>query len=80
MLVDLVLGEIFIGLSFVLAILVFVYCLGPDINIVLTNYTQALEGNLEEDIAVIESSLNLKSEENQYNEDTNHFCDSDQGS
>jgi AmpE protein len=68
MLVDLVLGEIFIGLSFVLAILVFVYCLGPDINIVLSNYTQALEGNLEEDIAVIESSLNLKSEENQYNE------------
>jgi AmpE protein len=67
LLVDYVLAEIFIGLSFILAILVFVYCLGPDLNILLSNYTQALEGNIEEDIAVIESSLSLKSEENQYN-------------
>ena len=68
LIVDLVLGEIFIGLSFVLSILVFVYCLGPDLNILLSNYTQSLEGNIEEDIAVIESNLNLKSGENQYDE------------
>ncbi len=68
LLVDLLLGELFIGLSFILSILVFVYCLGPDLNILLSNYTQALEGNIEEDIAVIESSLNLNSGENQYDE------------
>jgi AmpE protein len=65
---DLILGEIFIGLSFALATLVFVYCLGPDLNILLSNYTQALEGNIEEDIALIESSLNINPDSNQYDE------------
>jgi len=67
-LVDLLLGEVFIGLSFILSILIFVYCLGPDLNIVLNNYTQALEGNIDEDIAVIESSLELASDQTQYDE------------
>jgi AmpE protein len=61
--VDYHLAEIFIGLSFILSILIFVYCLGPDLSILLSNYTQALEGNIEEDIAVIETGLGLNSEQ-----------------
>jgi AmpE protein len=68
LLADYLLAEIFIGLSFILSILIFVYCLGPDVNILLSNYTQALEGNIDEDIAVIESNLDLKSEQNQFDE------------
>ena len=68
LLINFIFAEIFIGLSFILSILIFVYCLGPDVNILLTNYTQALEGNIDEDIAVIESDLSLKTEKNQYNE------------
>ena len=63
-LVDYILAEIFIGLSFILSILIFVYCLGPDLSILLNNYTQALEGNIEEDIAVIETNLELNSDKN----------------
>ncbi|MGK0298469.1 MAG: AmpE protein, partial [Gammaproteobacteria bacterium] len=67
-LLDYILAEIFIGLSFILSILIFVYCLGPDLSIVLSNYSQALEGNIEEDIAVIETSLELNSDKNDYKE------------
>lgn len=63
---DYVLAEIFIGLSFILSILVFVYCLGPDLNILLSNYTQSLEGNIEEDISVIESDLQINSGDVRY--------------
>lgn len=62
------LGEIFIGLWFVLSILVFLYSLGPNLNTLLNNYTQALEGNMEEDVAVIESGLNLNTGDTQYDE------------
>ena len=67
-LVDYILAEIFIGLSFILSILIFVYCLGPDLSIVLNNYTQALEGNIEEDIAVIETDLELNLDKNDHKE------------
>jgi AmpE protein len=67
-LVDYLLAEIFIGLSFILSILIFVYCLGPDLSILLNNYTQALEGNIEEDIAVIETDLELNSDKKNYKE------------
>jgi len=62
------LGKIFIGLPFLLAILVFVYSLGPNMNVLLNNYAQALEGNIIEDIAVIEDRLNLRSQPHDYND------------
>ncbi len=56
------LGEISIVLPFMLSILVFVYSLGPNLDTLLNNYVQALEGNIPEDIAVIESRLKLTSD------------------
>jgi AmpE protein len=66
LLVSWLLGEISIVLPFLLAILVFVYSLGPNIDTRLNNYIQAIEGNMVEDIAVIEGSLNLKSDNQHY--------------
>ncbi len=66
LLVSSLLGEISVVLPFLLSILVFVYCLGPNIDTHLNNYVQAIEGNMVEDIAVIEGSLNLKSDNQQY--------------
>ena len=60
------LGEISVVLPFLLGILVFVYCLGPNLDTLLNNYVQALEGNIPEDIAVIESRLNIVSGPHSY--------------
>ncbi len=62
LLVAWILGKIFIGLVFLLSILVFVYSLGPNLNSLLSHYTDALEGNMQEDIAVIEARLGLSGE------------------
>ncbi len=66
LLVSSLLGEVSVVLPFLLSIVVFVYCLGPNIDTRLNNYVQAIEGNMVEDIAVIEDSLNLKSDNHQY--------------
>lgn len=60
--VSTLLGKISIVLPFILAVLVFVYSLGPNLDTLLNNYVQALERNIPEDIAVIESDLKLTSE------------------
>jgi membrane protein required for beta-lactamase induction len=62
-----VLAKISILLPLVLAIVVFIYSLGPNLNTLLSNYTQALEGNIEEDIALIENKLNLNTGTGSYN-------------
>jgi AmpE protein len=68
LLVDFLLAELFIGFSYILAVLIFVYCLGPDLNIILSNYTAALEGNIEDEMAEIESTLEIESSSNMYDE------------
>lgn len=61
------LGLISPVLPFLLSILVLAYSLGPNLNTLLNNYVQALEGNMDEDVAVIESRLNLHPERGSYN-------------
>jgi len=56
------LGEIFSGLVFLLSILIFIYSLGPNLNTLLHHYLESLQGNLQEDIAVIETRLGLDEE------------------
>ena len=68
LLVDFLLAELFIGLSYMLAVLIFVYCLGPDLNILLSNYTAAIEGNIQDDMNEIESTLEIDSSNNMYDE------------
>lgn len=60
------LGEISIVLPYILAILVFVYSLGPNLDTLLNNYIQALEGDIVEDVAVIEERLNLNPDPQHY--------------
>ncbi|MEX2353720.1 MAG: hypothetical protein WD709_05990 [Gammaproteobacteria bacterium] len=67
LLVAWVLGKISIVFPFFLAILVLVYSLGPNLNTLLSNYIQALEGDIAEDIAVIESDLDLNTDAGSYN-------------
>ncbi len=63
------LAHISIVLPYALGLLVFVYCLGPNIDTLLSHYIQALEGNIAEDIAVIEGQLNLKSDPHKFHGD-----------
>lgn len=67
LLIAYILGKLSIIFPLILAIIVFIYSLGPNLNTLLSNYTQALEGNIEEDIALIETSLDLKTEAGGYN-------------
>lgn len=60
LLISSLLGEISFLLPYLLAILIFVYCLGPNVDTLLGNYAQALERDLAEDIAVIEEKLDVK--------------------
>lgn len=63
LLVSTLLGEISFLLPYVLAVFVFVYSLGPNVDSLLGNYAQALERDIAEDIAVIEERLNVKSDQ-----------------
>jgi len=60
------LGQISVVLPYILAVLVFVYSLGPNIDTLLNNYVQALEGNIAEDVAVIEGRLYQNPDQQQH--------------
>ena len=62
------LSAIFIGLVFLLSIFVLIYCLGLDINNLLSNYIQSIKGKMDEDIAVVENQIKLDLDLNEYNE------------
>ena len=68
LLISYLLGVIFIGLAFLLSVLVFIYCLGADMNTLLSNYIQSIKGKMDEDIAVVENQINLDLDPNEYNE------------